>query len=58
MVFSYDYYSELESKGNDDFDENEIAEESAKHDLDVLAEYEEKVLGKKTMIFTASKQNI
>jgi superfamily II DNA or RNA helicase len=59
VVFSYDYYSELESKGNDDFDENEIAEESAKHDLDVLAEYEEKVLGKKTMIFTAStKQNI
>lgn len=59
VVFSYDYYSELEVNGNDDFDENEIAEESAKHDLDVLAEYEEKILGKKTMIFTAStKQNI
>lgn len=59
VVFSYDYYSELETKGNDDFDENEIAEESAKHDLDVLAEYKEKCLGKKTMIFTAStKQNL
>jgi len=59
VVFSYDYYSELEAKGNDDFDENEIAEESAKHDLDVLEEYKEKSLGKKTMIFTAStKQNL
>lgn len=59
FIFSYDYYSELEAKGNDDYDENEIAEESAKHDLDVLEEYKEKALGKKTMIFTAStKQNI
>lgn len=59
VVFSYDYYKDLETKGDDDYDENEIAEESAKHDLDVLAEYEEKIKGKKTMIFTAStKQNI
>jgi superfamily II DNA or RNA helicase len=59
VVFSYDYYSDLEAKGNDDFDENDIAEESAKHDLDVLLEYKEKCLGKKTMIFTAStKQNL
>lgn len=59
FIFSYDYYEGLEASENDDFDENEIAEESAKHDLDVLEEYEEKALGKKTMIFTAStKQNI
>ena len=59
VVFSYDYYKDLETKGDDDYDENEIAEESAKHDLDVLAEYEEKSKGKKTMIFTAStKQNV
>lgn len=59
VVFSYDYYAELEAKENDDYDENEIAEESAKHDLDVLEEYKEKIEGKKTMIFTAStKQNL
>lgn len=59
FIFSYDYYSDLEAGENDDYDENEIAEESAKHDLDVLEEYKEKALGKKTMIFTAStKQNI
>lgn len=59
FIFDYDYYSELTAKENDDFDENEIAEESIKHDLDVLEEYKEKALGKKTMIFTAStKQNI
>jgi len=59
VIFSYNYYENLEAKENDDFDENEIAEESTKHDLDVLAEYEEKILGKKTMIFTAStKQNL
>jgi len=59
VIFSYDYYSELEAKENDDYDENDIAEESAKHDLDVLEEYKEKALGKKTMIFTAStKQNL
>lgn len=59
LIFTYDYYSELESKGDDDYDENEIAEESVKHDLNVLQEYEEKAKGKKTMIFTAStKQNI
>lgn len=59
FIYSYDYYSNLEAKENDDYDENEIAEESAKHDLDVLEEYKEKALGKKTMIFTAStKQNL
>jgi len=59
VIFSYNYYENLEAKENYDFDENEIAEESTKHDLDVLAEYEEKLLGKKTMIFTAStKQNL
>lgn len=59
FIYSYDYYKDLEAKENDDYDENEIAAESAKHDLDVLVEYEEKLLGKKTMIFTAStKQNL
>jgi len=59
VVYCYDYYSSLKAKENDDFDENEIAEESVKHDLNVLDEYKEKALGKKTMIFTAStKQNI
>lgn len=59
IIFDYDYYSELKSKGDDDFDENEIAEESVKHDQNVLEEYVEKALGKKTMIFTAStKQNL
>lgn len=59
FIFSYDYYANLDAKENDDYDENEIAEESAKHDLDVLEEYKEKALGKKTMIFTAStKQNL
>ena len=59
IVFTYDYYSNLEAKGNDDFDENEIAEESVKHDQNVLEEYKSKALGKKTMIFTAStKQNL
>lgn len=59
VIFSYDYYSELKAKGDDDFDENEIAEESVKHDDNVLQEYEEKAKGKKTMIFTAStKQNL
>jgi len=59
VVYCYDYYSKLEASGNDDFDENEIAEESVKHDLNVLEEYKEKAIGKKTMIFTAStKQNI
>lgn len=59
LVFTYDYYSELSAKGEDEFDENEIAEESAKHDSNVLQEYEEKAKGKKTMIFTAStKQNV
>lgn len=59
IVYTYDYYENLEAKGDDDFDENEIAEESAKHDQNVLEEYLEKAPGKKTMIFTAStKQNI
>jgi len=59
VVYCYDYYSNLEAKENDDFDENEIAEESVKHDQNVLEEYKEKALGKKTMIFTAStKQNL
>lgn len=59
IVFDYNYYNELEAKENDDYDENEIAEESAKHDENVLQEYEEKAKGKKTMIFTAStKQNL
>jgi superfamily II DNA or RNA helicase len=59
IIFDYDYYSDLKSKGDDDFDENEIAEESIKHDKNVLEEYVEKALGKKTMIFTAStKQNL
>jgi len=31
IIFDYDYYSELKAKGDDDFDENEIAEESIKH---------------------------
>lgn len=58
IIFDYDYYSELKAKGDDDFDENEIAEESIKHDQNVLDEYVEKAIGKKTMIFTAStKQN-
>lgn len=59
IVFTYDYYSNLEASENDDFDENQIAEESVKHDQNVLEEYKEKALGKKTMIFTAStKQNL
>jgi len=59
VVYCYDYYSNLEAKENDDFDENEIAEESVKHDQNVLDEYLEKAMGKKTMIFTAStKQNL
>jgi len=59
IVFAYDYYDKLSTKGDDDFDENEIAEESVKHDQNVLDEYIEKASGKKTMIFTAStKQNL
>lgn len=59
IIFDYNFYDSLKSKGDDDFDENEIAEESAKHDQNVLEEYVEKALGKKTMIFTAStKQNL
>lgn len=59
IIFDYNFYDQLKSKGDDDFDENEIAEESAKHDQNVLEEYIEKALGKKTMIFTAStKQNL
>jgi len=59
IVFTYDWYSNLEAKENDDYDENEIAEESVKHDQNVLEEYQSKALGKKTMIFTAStKQNL
>lgn len=59
IIFDYNFYDQLKSKGDDDFDENEIAEESAKHDQNVLEEYIEKSLGKKTMIFTAStKQNL
>ncbi len=59
IIFDYNFYDALKSKGDDDFNENEIAEESAKHDQNVLEEYEEKALDKKTMIFTAStKQNI
>lgn len=59
IIFDYNFYDQLKSKGDDDFDENEIAEESAKHDQNVLEEYVEKSLGKKTMIFTAStKQNL
>jgi superfamily II DNA or RNA helicase len=59
ITFTYNYYENLTAKENDDFDENDIAEESIKHDLNVLEEYKEKALGKKTMIFTAStKQNL
>jgi superfamily II DNA or RNA helicase len=59
ITFTYNYYENLEAKENDDFDENDIAEESVKHDKNVLEEYKEKALGKKTMIFTAStKQNL
>lgn len=59
LVFTYNFYDNLEAKGNDEFDENEIAEESIKHDQNVLEEYLDKAKGKKTMIFTAStKQNI
>lgn len=59
IIFTYDWYSNLDAKGNDDYDENEIAEESVKHDQNVLEEYESKAKGKKTMIFTAStKQNL
>ena len=59
VIYCYDYYADLNAKENDDYDENEIAEESIKHDQNVLDEYKEKALGKKTMIFTAStKQNI
>ena len=59
ICYTYNYYENLEAKGNDDFDENEIANESIKHDQNVLEEYEEKAKGKKTMIFTAStKQNL
>lgn len=54
IVFKYNYYSEIK----DIEDTNEIAEESIKHDENVLAEYLDKCEGKKTMIFTAStKQN-
>tara|TARA_R110000868_G_scaffold151116_1_gene374709 strand:- start:2279 stop:3868 length:1590 start_codon:yes stop_codon:yes gene_type:complete len=54
LVFKYNYYSEVK----DIEDKNEIAEESIKHDENVLAEYIDKCEGKKTMIFTAStKQN-
>jgi len=54
VVFKYNYYSEL----TDIEDENQIAEESIKHDQNVLDEYIQKANGKKTMIFTAStKQN-
>src|SRR5690554_6616734 len=59
LVFTYNYYENLKPKGDDEFDENEIAEESIKHDQNVLEEYLEKAKGKKTMIFTAStKQNV
>lgn len=59
LVFTYNFYDNLEAKGNDEFDENEIAEESIKHDQNVLEEYLDKAKDKKTMIFTAStKQNI
>lgn len=59
LVFTYNYYEDLKPKGDDEFDENEIAEESIKHDQNVLEEYLDKAKGKKTMIFTAStKQNI
>lgn len=59
LVFTYNFYDNLEAKGDDEFDENEIAEESIKHDQNVLEEYLDKAKGKKTMIFTAStKQNI
>lgn len=59
IVFSYNNFSNLEATGIDDYDENEIADESIKHNDNVLEEYVEKALGKKTMIFTAStKQNI
>lgn len=59
LVFTYNYYENLKPKGDDEFDENEIAEESIKHDQNVLDEYLEKAKGKKTMIFTAStKQNV
>lgn len=55
IVFSYNFYIDLK----DIDDEDEIAIESAKHDDQVLREYLEKAVGKKTMIFTAStKQNI
>jgi superfamily II DNA or RNA helicase len=59
LVYCYDFYSNLEAGENDDFDENDIAKESVKHDQNVLDEYIDKALGKKTMIFTAStKQNL
>src|SRR5690606_18799903 len=42
LVFTYNYYESLKPKGDDEFDENEIAEESIKHDQNVLEEYLEK----------------